>query len=79
MIYFIKSEAGYETVKTLKEVINGKQDTLTAGQNIVITNNTISAVIDAGFQVEVVQTLPETGEANTIYFVPKEGGANPVF
>ena len=73
----IKSEAGYETVKTLKEVINGKQDTLTAGQNIVITNNTISAVIDAGFNVEVVQTLPETGEANTIYFVPKEGSANP--
>ena len=57
--------------------LSGKQDTLTAGQNIVITNNTISAVIDAGFQVEVVQTLPETGEANTIYFVPKEGGANP--
>lgn len=73
----IKSEAGYETVKTLQQVINGKQDTLTAGQNIVITNNTISAVIDAGFQVEVVQTLPETGEANTIYFVPKAGGANP--
>lgn len=73
----IKSEAGYETVKTLQQVINGKQDTLTAGQNIVITNNTISAVVDAGFQVEVVQTLPETGEANTIYFVPKAGGANP--
>lgn len=57
--------------------LSGKQDTLTAGQNIVITNNTISAVIDAGFQVEVVQTLPTTGEENTIYFVPKEGGANP--
>ena len=57
--------------------LSGKQDTLTAGQNIIITNNTISAVIDAGFNVEVVQTLPETGEANTIYFVPKEGGANP--
>ena len=58
-------------------LLASKQDTLTAGQNIVISNNTISAIIDAGFQVEVVQTLPETGEANTIYFVPKEGGANP--
>lgn len=57
--------------------LSSKQDTLTAGQNIVITNNTISTVIDAGFNVEVVQTLPESGEANTIYFVPKEGGANP--
>ena len=73
----IKSEAGYETVKTLQQVIGGKQDVLTAGQNIVITNNTISAVIDAGFHIEVVQTLPATGEVNTIYFVPKTGGANP--
>ena len=73
----IKSEQGYETVKTLQQVISGKQDVLTAGQNIVITNNTISAVIDAGFHVEVVQTLPATGEVNTIYFVPKAGGANP--
>ena len=73
----IKSEQGYETVKTLQQVINGKQDTLIAGQNIVITNNTISAVIDAGFHIEVVQTLPATGEVNTIYFVPKAGGANP--
>ena len=73
----IKYEQGYETVKTLQQVISGKQDILTAGQNIVITNNTISAVIDAGFHVEVVQTLPATGEVNTIYFVPKAGGANP--
>lgn len=73
----IKSEQGYETVKTLQQVITGKQDVLTAGQNIVITNNTISAVIDAGFHIEVVQTLPATGEVNTIYFVPKAGGANP--
>lgn len=73
----IKSEAGYETVKTLQQVISGKQDVLTAGDNILINNNIISAVIDAGFNVEVVQTLPTTGEANTIYFVPKEGGANP--
>lgn len=73
----IKSEQGYETVKTLQQVISGKQDVLTAGQNIVITNNTISAVIDAGFHIEVIQTLPTTGEVNTIYFVPKAGGANP--
>ena len=39
----IKYETGYENTKTLQEVINGKQDTLTAGSNIDITNNTISA------------------------------------
>lgn len=57
--------------------LSGKQNTLTAGANIVITNDTISAVIDAGFSVEVVQSLPASGETNTIYFVPISGGTNP--
>lgn len=39
----IKTENGYENTKTLQDAVNSKQDTLTAGQNIDITNNTISA------------------------------------
>lgn len=58
-------------------LLSGKQGTLIAGQNIIINGNTISAVIDAGFSVEVVQSLPTTGETNTIYFVPILGGVNP--
>lgn len=58
-------------------LLSGKQGTLIAGQNIIINGNTISAVIDAGFSVEVVQSLPTTGETNTIYFVPISGGVNP--
>lgn len=40
----IKSETGYENTKTLQEVINNQQSTLTAGDNILISGNTISAV-----------------------------------
>ena len=46
----IKTETGYESTKTLQEVISGidtsvsgKQDALTAGSNITISNNVISA------------------------------------
>ena len=39
----IKTENGYENTKTLQDAVNSKQDTLTAGTNIDITNNTISA------------------------------------
>ena len=39
----IKTENGYENTKTLQDAVNSKQDTLTTGTNIDITNNTISA------------------------------------
>lgn len=44
-----------------------KQDKLTAGAGIVITDNVISADID--FNVKVVEELPPTGEKHTFYLI----------
>lgn len=59
------------------ELLAGKQDKLRAGSNIIINGNTISAIIDAGFIIEIVQSVPSRGLANTIYFVPVTGGTSP--
>lgn len=59
------------------ELLAGKQDKLRAGSNIIINDNTISAIIDAGFRIEIVQSVPSRGLANTIYFVPVTGGTSP--
>ena len=70
------SEAKAE-ISNLAVIVGGKQASLVAGQNIVINGNTISAVIDAGFNIEIVQALPSTGVANTIYFVPITNSTSP--
>lgn len=83
-------------VTTLTQEVEGlessKQNTLTAGSNVTITNDTISSnqiddtqnsstktwssskiaseIADAGFEVQIVQSLPQSGENHTIYFVP---------
>ena len=59
------------------ELLAGKQDKLRAGSNIIINGNTISAIIDAGLIIEIVQSVPSRGLANTIYFVPVTGGTSP--
>lgn len=58
--------------------IETKQDKLTAGDNIIISGNVISATGaggGVGFDVIVVQELPESGEKGIIYLVPKDGSA----
>lgn len=49
--------------------ISATDTTYTAGAGVTITNGVISA--DTGLSLEVVQTLPATGDADTIYLVPK--------
>ena len=39
----------------------------------------MTLLADAGFNVEVVQELPATGDAHTIYFVPKTGSTGDVY
>ena len=39
----------------------------------------VSELADAGFDVEIVQELPETGDAHTIYFVPNGGSTGNVY
>ncbi len=59
-----------------------KQDQLTAGDNIIISNNVISATGaggGAGFDAVVVQELPETGQKGVIYLLAKDGTAPDVY
>ena len=39
----------------------------------------MTLLADAGFNVEVVQELPATGDAHTIYFVPKTGSTGDIY
>lgn len=58
-----------------------KQDQLIAGDNIVISGNTISATGaggGVGFDMQVVDQLPATGKKGVIYLVPKDGAAPDV-
>lgn len=57
-----------------------KQDQLVAGDNIVISGNTISATGTGGvgFDMQVVEQLPATGKKGVIYLVPKDGTAPDV-
>lgn len=52
-----------------KTELAGKQDTLTAGTGIAITNNVISSTLE-GIDYEVDQELPATGEKGIIYLIP---------
>lgn len=63
------------------EALDAKQDKLTAGDNIIISGNVISAIDTSGtsFDAIVVQKLPESGEKGIIYLVPKDGTAPDVY
>lgn len=59
-----------------------KQDQLTAGDNIIISGNIISATGaggGAGFDIVVVQELPATGQKGIIYLLAKDGAAPDVY
>lgn len=59
-----------------------KQDQLTAGDNIIISGNVISATGaggGAGFDIVVVQELPATGQKGIIYLLAKDGAAPDVY
>ena len=59
---------GYSLPTTTQQTTwTNKQDKLTAGAGIVITDNVISADID--FNVKVVDQLPPTGEKHTFYLI----------
>lgn len=62
--------------------ITTKQDQLTAGDNIIISGNIISATGaggGAGFDIVVVQELPATGQKGIIYLLAKDGAAPDVY
>lgn len=70
------SSAATETTQQIQQAVSGKQDTLTAGNGIDITNNVISVDIDTTLYV-VVQSLPAqpaAGNENKIHLVPAASG-----
>jgi len=70
------SSAATATTQQIEQAVSGKQDTLTAGNGIDITNNVISVDIDTTLYV-VVQTLPAqpaAGDENKIHLVPLASG-----
>ena len=70
------SDAATATTQQIQQAVSGKQDTLTAGNGIDITNNVISVDIDTTLYV-VVQSLPAqpaAGNENKIHLVPLASG-----
>ena len=64
-----------EELGLVKAELDKKQDKLTAGKNIIIENNVISATGGAGGGSTTIQVdnLPKTGEDDTIYCVKNDG------
>lgn len=70
------SSAATATTQQIQQAVSGKQNTLTAGTGIDITNDVISCTVDTGLYV-VVQTLPAqpaAGNENKIHLVPAQSG-----
>lgn len=72
-----KSVTWQKLADSITGVISSKQNVLTAGAGISISNNVISAT--AGINIEVVQALPSTGDTQTIYLVPNSGSAPNIY
>ena len=72
--YITESELDAKNYATVAQVEN-KQDTLTAGDGINITDNIISCTLDTSLY-SVVTTLPTTGEANKIYLIKSENSGD---
>ena len=68
------TNATSEDSKTLQEVINSKQDTITAGTGLEFEGNTLNVTLDTTV-FKVVSALPDSpaqGDENKIHLVPAE-------
>lgn len=63
--------------KDIVTLMNGKQNSLTAGAGISIANDVISAT--TGLTITVVEELPQTGNAQTIYLVSNDGSGQNIY
>lgn len=70
------SSAATATTQQIQQAVSGKQDTLTAGEGIDITNNVISVDIDTTLYVVVSElpAQPAAGNENKIHLVPLASG-----
>ena len=76
------TNATSEDSKTLQEVINSKQETITPGTGLEFEGNTLNVTLDTTV-FKVVSALPDSpavGDENKIHLVPAEStGANNVY
>ena len=85
--HYIYGLGGYdgtniENAQTLQEVINSKQETITAGTGLEFEGNTLNVTLDTTV-FKVVSVLPDSpaqGDENKIHLVPAEStGANNAY
>ena len=71
-----------DTAQTLQEVINSKQETITAGTGLEFEGNTLNVTLDTTV-FKVVSALPDSpaaGDENKIHLVPAEStGTNNIY
>ena len=63
-----------DTSKTLQEVINSKQETITAGTGLEFEGNTLNVTLDTTvfYVVETLPVVPDPGNENKICLVPTD-------
>ena len=76
------TNATADTTQTLQEVINSKQETITAGTGLEFEGTTLNVTLDTTV-FKVVSVLPDSpaqGDENKIHLVPAEStGANNIY
>ena len=66
------AQSGVAVASGISSAVSGKQNTLTAGDGIDITNDVIKWLNSAGItDVQYVQTLPANPDAHTLYLIPE--------
>ena len=68
------TNAVVDTSKTLQEVINSKQETITAGTGLEFEGNTLNVTLDTTvfYVVETLPVVPDPGNENKICLVPTD-------
>ena len=66
------AQSGVAVASGISSAVSGKQNTLTAGSGIDITNDVIKWLNTAGVtDIQYVQSLPATPDAHTLYLIPE--------
>ena len=66
------AQSGVAVASGISSAVSGKQNTLTAGDGIDITNDVIKWLNTAGItDIQYVQSLPASPDAHTLYLIPE--------
>ena len=66
------AQSGVAVASGISSAVSGKQNTLTAGAGIDITNDVIKWLNTAGItDIQYVQSLPASPDAHTLYLIPE--------